>query len=215
MTNAVIATNLRLFWVPAPGLASRDGGSDPFMKKARRIIAITTIGIFLLFAAILLAMKIRKESAMSRIKALPYDYDEAVVKLNQYCGSFPTSFGNADDCVFLNDLTGDGVEDLCTFVFFGSGMPRMDIVMYDVQKDKFYTLDGWDFRGAYGYNYRILSSEKYGIVISERQFYPEEHDVKFGLLTFENEKLGMDEFDEESSEYEHAKDLWDEISLKY
>ena len=142
---------------------------------------------------------------------LPYDYDEAAEKLKKHCAGFPTTFGIDEDCIYLNDVTGDGVEDLCTFIFFGSGMARMDIVLFDVVNDSFYTLDSMEFRGAYGYNYRILSVEDYGVVISEKQFYPEEHDVKFGLLTFEEGKLGMDEFNEDSSEYEHAKDSFEEL----
>ena len=129
-------------------------------------------------------------------KNIPYDYDEAVAKLNQYCGSFPTSFGIIDDdSVFIYDVTGDGIEDLCTFVSFGSGMPRTDIVLFDVENDEFYTLDALDFRGAYGYDYTIVSVEEYGVVISERQFYPKECAAKYGLLTFEDGKLGMDEFE--------------------
>ena len=143
--------------------------------------------------------------------SVPYDYDEAVAKLMKYCAGFPTSFGSNEECIFVNDVTGDGVEDLCTYVFFGSGMPRMDIVMFDVEKDKFYTLDGMNLRGAYGYDYRILSAEECGVIISERQFYPEEHAAKFGLLTFEEGRLGMEEFDKESSEYEHAKDIYEKL----
>ena len=177
------------------------------MKRVFIKIGGVLIGIFLILAIILIVVEIRDENAKSAKKTLPYDYDAAAAKLNQYCGGFPTSFGNDENSIFIYDITGDGVEDLCTFVFFGSGMPRMDIVMFDVQNDKFYTLDGWDFRGAYGYNYMILSVEEYGVVISERQFYPKENDAKFGLLTFEEGKLGMDEFVKESSEYKHAKDL--------
>lgn len=140
---------------------------------------------------------------------VPYDYDEAAAKLSKYCGGFPTSFGINDDNIYIYDITGDGVDDLLTFIFFGSGMPRMDIVMYDVAHDKFYTLDGWDFRGAYGYDYRILSVEDYGIVISENQFYPEEHIPKYGLLTFDDGELGMAEFDKKSPEFEHANEIYE------
>ena len=71
-------------------------------------------------------------------------------------------------------------------------------VLFDVEKDEFYTLDALDFRGAYGYDYIVLSVEEYGVVISERQFYPKEYAAKFGLLTFEDGKLGMDEFEKDS-----------------
>ena len=152
------------------------------------------------------------DASESETRSLPYDYDEAVAKLDKYCSTFPTSLGSIGDLVFVSDVTGDGIDDLCTFIFFGSGMPRMDIVVYDVEKDKFHTLDGMNFRGAYGFNYRILSVEKYGVVISERQFYPEEYAPKFGLLTFEEDKLGMKEFDRESSEYEHAKETYEELN---
>ena len=90
---------------------------------------------------------------------LPYDYDEAVAKLNEHCRHFPTSFGIVE-------------ED--------------DVFLYDVT----------------------------GVVISESQFYPEEHEARFGLLTFEEGKLGMDEFDEDSSEYDHAKELFEALSLE-
>ena len=138
---------------------------------------------------------------------VPYDYDEAVAKLKKYCGGFPTSFGafGVEDSIFISDVTGDGVEDLCTFVAFGSGMPRSDIVLFDVENDKFYTLDSLEFRGAYGYDYAILSVEEYGVVILEKQFYPKEYPTKYGRLIFKDGKLGMDEFDSESSEYKHAK----------
>ena len=140
-------------------------------------------------------------------KNKPYDYDDAVEKLKQYCSGFPTSFGINEDHVFSYDVTGDGVQDLCTYVSFGSGMPRTDIVLFDVENDKFYTLDSLEFRGAYGYDYIILSVEEYGVVISERQFYPKEYAAQFGCLTFKDGELGMDEFDKQSSEYQHAKEV--------
>lgn len=169
--------------------------------------------IILLFFIMIIGCKEPEFTEFVPIENLrvPYDYDEAVAILNKHCGGFPTSFGINENNVFIYDVTGDGVEDLCTFIFFGSGMPRMDIVMFDVAKDEFYSLDSWYFRDAYGYDYRILSVEEYGVVIFERQFYPEEHAAKFGLLTYENGKLGMDEFDKKSSEYEHAKELYEDL----
>lgn len=175
-----------------------------------KIISRVFLGILAVLLAFLVFVLIRDGIATHHEKAMPYDYDEAVEKLNKYCGGFPTSFGISEDCIFISDVTGDGVQDLCTYIFFGSGMPRMDIVVFDVVNDEFHTLDGWDFRGAYGYNYRIVSVEEYGVVISERQFYPEEHDAKLGILTFDEGKLEMEELDEESSEYEHAEDLYEE-----
>ena len=53
--------------------------------------------------------------------------------------------------------------------------------------------------------------EDYGVVILEKQFYPEEHIPKYGLLTYENGELGMNEFDQKSTEYEHAKEIFEEI----
>ena len=173
----------------------------------RKIISLNFILLTLLTVAGCLKLK-PAESAPVEESGMPYDYDVAAAKLKEHCGSFPTSFGTSDDSIYTYDLTGDGIDDLCTFVFFGSGMPRTDIVLFDVAEDKFYTLDGFDLRGAYGYDYRILSVEEYGVVISERQFYPEEHAAKFGLLTFADGKLGMDEFDPKSDEYAHAKELY-------
>ena len=142
---------------------------------------------------------------------VPYDYEEAAEKLVKFTRTFPTSFGSDYDNIYIYDVTGDGVDDLGTFVFFGSGMPRMDVVVYAAARDDYYTLDGLNFRGAYGYNYRILSVEDYGVVILEKQFYPEEHIPKYGLLKYENGELGMDEFDRKSPEYEHAKEIYEEI----
>lgn len=71
--------------------------------------------------------------------------EKAKQELAEYCGSFPTSMyglGMGREPYEI-DITGDGLDDLCTSVFFGSGMPRTDTVVYDYHSGEFYVIDGW------------------------------------------------------------------------
>ena len=61
----------------------------------------------------------------------------------------------------LSDVTGDGCEDLCTCVTWGSGMVRTDLVVYDPMEKVLYVLDG------YNYDYTIDRVEEDRIVIVE------------------------------------------------
>ena len=70
-------------------------------------------------------------------------YVEAKKKLVDYCRKFPTSFYSENEKIYQCDVTRDGTKDLCTDVFFGSGMPRNAVVVYDYVNDKFYILEGF------------------------------------------------------------------------
>ena len=105
--------------------------------------------------------------------------EEAKEKLNDYCRKLPTSMYTSNEEIYLFDVTGDGTDDLCTDAFFGSGMPRVSIVVYDYINDNFYMLDGFP------YNYRLEGIEKGRLVVRRYQ----EEDEEYGTVKFESETI--------------------------
>ncbi len=107
--------------------------------------------------------------------------EEAKEKLNDYCRKLPTSMYTSNEDIYLFDVTGDGTEDLCTDAFFGSGMPRVSVVVYDYINDRFYTLDGFPD------NYRLEGIEKGRLVVRRYQEKKEE----YGTVKFENDTISF------------------------
>ena len=105
--------------------------------------------------------------------------EEAKGKLNDYCQKLPTSMYTSNEEIYLFDVTGDGTDDLCTDAFFGSGMPRVSIVIYDYINDNFYMLDGFPD------NYRLEGIEKGRLVVRRYQEDKEE----YGTVNFENDTI--------------------------
>ena len=105
--------------------------------------------------------------------------EEAKEKLNDYCRKLPTSMYTSNEDIYLFDVTGDGTEDLCTDAFFGSGMPRVSVVVYDYINDRFYMLDGFPD------NYRLEGIEKGRLVVRRYQEKKEE----YGTVKFENDTI--------------------------
>ena len=136
------------------------------------------------------------------------DYDESKEKLDEYCKSFPSSmyFGD-EDSYHTFDITGDGYDELITIVYFGSGMPRQDIALYDAHNDKTYHLDCLSFRNEYGYDYGIIGEEDGIFIVYEKDFRKELEPV-FGVLTFENDKLGFETFEKDSKENTLARNIY-------
>ena len=105
--------------------------------------------------------------------------EEAKEKLIDHCQNLPTSMYTSDEEIYLFDVTGDGTDDLCTDAFFGSGMPRVSIVVYDYINDILYTLDGFPD------NYRLEGIEKGRLVVRKYQ----EDEEEYGTVKFENDTI--------------------------
>ena len=71
--------------------------------------------------------------------------------------------GSPSFCLF--DVTGDGCVDLCTTRMFGSGMVRIQMVVYDPLARERYILDG------YNYYYGISGIEDGRLVVFEEGPY--------------------------------------------
>ncbi len=87
----------------------------------------------------------------------------------------------SNEDIYLFDVTGDGTEDLCTDAFFGSGMPRVSVVVYDYINDRFYMLDGFPD------NYRLEGIEKGRLVVRRYQEKKEE----YGTVKFANDTINF------------------------
>lgn len=107
--------------------------------------------------------------------------EDAKEKLNDYCRKLPTSMYTSNEDIYLFDVTGDGTEDLCTDAFFGSGMPRVSVVVYDYINDRFYMLDGFPD------NYHLEGIEKGRLVVRRYQEKKEE----YGTVKFENDTISF------------------------
>ncbi len=87
----------------------------------------------------------------------------------------------SNEDIYLFDVTGDGTEDLCTDAFFGSGMPRVSVVVYDYINDRFYMLDGFPD------DYRLEGIEKGRLVVRRYQEKKEE----YGTVKFANDTINF------------------------
>lgn len=85
---------------------------------------------------------------------------------------------------YFTDLTGDGFPELCTTVWFGSGICDQHIIVYDYKNDKEYAL--WD-RMQYDYNLTM----KDGRLIVEKRPYisSEQENCETGMLVLDNDTL--------------------------
>lgn len=107
----------------------------------------------------------RREHPAVETDAVSFDMDEAISKMQQAIseknlpGGGLISSDPERRLIALFDVTGDGSEDLCTCVTWGSGMVRTDLVVYDPLNEEIYMLDG------YNYNYLIDHVEEDRIVI--------------------------------------------------
>ena len=110
-----------------------------------------------------------------------------------------------DDPYHTFDITGDGYDELITSVYFGSGMPRQDIVLYDAHNDKTYNLDCLNFREEYGYDYGIIGEEDGIFIVFEKDFKLE---PVFGVLTFKYNRVGFDPFEKDSKENTLARNIY-------
>ena len=66
--------------------------------------------------------------------------------------------------VFLSDLTGDGIDDFCATVSYGSGIIDQHVVVYDYATQTEYTL--WE-RGVFDYTLRLED----GVLVCDKRFY--------------------------------------------
>lgn len=86
-------------------------------------------------------------------------------------------------CLF--DVTGDGCVDLCTTRMFGSGMVRIELVVYDPLARERYILDG------YNYYYGISGIEDGRLVVFEEgpHGYGDPLTKTFGTAALEDGRL--------------------------
>ena len=76
---------------------------------------------------------------------------------------------------FFVDLNGDGLQEICATVSFGSGMIDNHVVVVDYWQGNLYTL--WD-RGEYDYSLRMVD----GVLYCDQRIYPQGELVQSGPL---------------------------------
>jgi hypothetical protein len=79
--------------------------------------------------------------------------------LEDYCMSYPSA--QQTETKFIVDMNGDGSEEVCTSVSYGSDLTRSNIVVYDVYNNTYYTL-GDEFS-----DYRINRVSSDCLVVTE------------------------------------------------
>ena len=92
--------------------------------------------------------------------------------------------GYADDPIFF-DVTGDRAEDKCYWAMWGSGMTRIDVIVYDEVNDIEYVLDG------YNYSYYDLAVEDGQLTATEVGPYGYGDPLTYtpGTVVLENDQL--------------------------
>ena len=85
----------------------------------------------------------------------------------------------------LFDVTGDGCVDLCSGRMFGSGMVRLEVVVYDpISRDR-YILDGYN----YDYYVRDVSADRLVVVERGPNGYGDPIKEKTGTIVLEEGHL--------------------------
>ena len=89
-----------------------------------------------------------------------------------------------NDPIFC-DVTGDGAEDKCFCAYWGSGMPRVEVVVYDELSDRKYILDGYD------YSYYDLAVEDGNLIATQVGPYGYGDPLTYtsGTVVLETDKL--------------------------
>ena len=118
------------------------------------------------------------------------DYEEAEQEFDEYIKSLnlpgiPEDFEFAWDSRAF-DVTGDGSNDLIRFLFYGSGMPRTSVLVFDPVNHTGYILD--DYNISY---YLDSYSEDELLIRKCDSQYPEESAV--GTLSIEDNELVWNE----------------------
>ena len=87
----------------------------------------------------LVVMSLAMLSACGRPRLVPtIDMEVAQFDLEDYCMSYPSA--QQTDSKYVVDLNGDGSEEVCTSISYGSMLTRNNIGVYDVYNDAYYTL---------------------------------------------------------------------------
>ncbi len=112
---------------------------------------------------------------------------EAKEKLKEHCRKLPTSFGSELLEYYCFDVNGDGNDDVCTDCFFGSGMPRNAIFVYDYINDKFYSLDDFPNNFSIGgiEDGKLIVKRGYQVKIGHGY----DKRTEYGTIKFENDTL--------------------------
>lgn len=139
-----------------------------------------------------------------------YDFDEALAKFSGMSAGFPADIPLTRDNCLLYDLNGDGNDEMLTCSMRGSGMVHTALFAYDAYNDVLYEMNFYNMHDAYGYDYYILSVEDEGVIVAENHYYPEQYYPKYGYLILEDGRLDLEFFDQDSSEYEYADELYKE-----
>ena len=88
---------------------------------------------------LLVVMSLAMLSACGKPRMVPtIDMEVAQFDLEDYCMSYPSA--QQTDSKYVVDLNGDGSEEVCTSISYGSMLTRNNIVVYDVYNDAYYTL---------------------------------------------------------------------------
>jgi len=108
----------------------------------------------------LVVMSLAMLSACGRPRMVPtIDMEVAQFDLEDYCMSYPSA--QQTETKFVVDMNGDGSEEVCTSVSYGSDLTRSNIVVYDVYNNTYYTL-GDEFS-----DYRINRVSSDCLVVTE------------------------------------------------
>lgn len=88
---------------------------------------------------LLVVMSLAMLSACGKPRMVPtIDMEVAQFDLEDYCMSYPSA--QQTDSKYVVDLNGDGSEEVCTSISYGSMLTRNNIVVYDVYNDAYYSL---------------------------------------------------------------------------
>ena len=132
---------------------------------------------------LLVVMMLTMLSACGKPRKVPtIEMEEAQFDLESYCMTYPSVIDTEEK--FFFDINGDGADEICTSVLYGSRFTRTNIVVYDVYNKKYYTL-GDDLS-----DFEIVGVEKNRLVVMQN--YSTLGTVKFskdGKLEFIADKV--------------------------
>ena len=114
--------------------------------------------------------------------------EEARAGFSAYVGENLTLMGTMMWDLYMSDITGDGIDDICATFFTGSGMISKLVVVYDIQENR-----GYKLSDRCTYDYMIEDALSDGTLVISRTNWADRDNVVFGSIAFDEDEIFFDD----------------------
>ena len=114
--------------------------------------------------------------------------EEASADFAAYVNEHLTLMGTIMCNLYMSDITGDGIDDICSTYFTGSGMISTLIIVYDIQEKQGYMLSD-----RCVYDYMIKEALPDGQPVVSRTNWGDRDSEVLGSIVFEEDEIFFDD----------------------